>query len=97
MTTSNTHTPNSDARRHAQEAAGTLFSAALRALRTALEHFRSRRRLAQMHATLAALDEATLRDIGLGRSEAGSYWAESEGQIEATRVRVISQRVGGGW
>jgi hypothetical protein len=43
-----------------------------------------------------ALSEHTLRDIGLTRSELGSYRAEVEGLVEATRTRALLQRVGGG-
>lgn len=42
------------------------------------------------------LDEQTLRDIGLTRSELPSYRAEVEGLVEATRVRALLQRQAGG-
>ena len=42
----------------------------------------------------AKLDESTLRDIGMSRGEFDSYWAETHGQAEPTRVRV-TQRIGG--
>jgi uncharacterized protein YjiS (DUF1127 family) len=35
------------------------------------------------------LDASTLRDLGLTRSEFESYWAETHGQAEQTRVRVV--------
>jgi uncharacterized protein YjiS (DUF1127 family) len=35
------------------------------------------------------LDASTLRDLGMSRSEFDSYWAETHGDAEQTRVRVI--------
>lgn len=35
------------------------------------------------------LDAGTLRDLGMSRSEFDSYWAETHGQAEQTRTRVI--------
>lgn len=49
-----------------------------------------------VHEGTDTLSEHTLRDIGLTRSELGSYQAEVEGLVEATRVRALMQRVGGG-
>lgn len=46
--------------------------------------------------TTDGLDEQTLRDIGLTRSELPSYRAEVEGLVEATRVRALLQRQAGG-
>ncbi len=37
----------------------------------------------------AVVDAATLRDLGMSRSEHGSYWAESEARVEPTRLRVL--------
>lgn len=42
------------------------------------------------------IDEQTLRDVGLTRSELSSYRAEVEGLVEATRVRALLQRQAGG-
>ncbi|HXD39245.1 MAG TPA: DUF1127 domain-containing protein [Ramlibacter sp.] len=42
----------------------------------------------------AQLDDSTLRDIGMSRSEFDSYWAETHGRAEPTRLRV-TQRIGG--
>jgi uncharacterized protein YjiS (DUF1127 family) len=36
------------------------------------------------------IDDATLRDIGVSRSELSSFDAEARGLAEPTRVRVIS-------
>ncbi len=35
-----------------------------------------------------SLDDATLRDLGMRRSEYDSYWAETHGMAEHTRKRV---------
>jgi uncharacterized protein YjiS (DUF1127 family) len=35
-----------------------------------------------------SLDDATLRDLGMRRSEWDSYWAETHGMAEHTRKRV---------
>ena len=42
-----------------------------------------------------ALDDATLRDLGLSRSELPSYRAEAEGHVEATRRRILDQASAG--
>jgi hypothetical protein len=39
------------------------------------------------------IDAATLRDLGLHRCELASYRAEAEGRVEATRLRVLRQRL----
>jgi uncharacterized protein YjiS (DUF1127 family) len=66
--------------------------AALRdALRSLLEGIARRRRLARAQAEIDALDDATLRDIGIRRSEAASYWAESERLVEQTRTRLLQR------
>jgi uncharacterized protein YjiS (DUF1127 family) len=42
------------------------------------------------------LDDSTLRDLGISRSEFDSYWAETHGLAEPTRVRVTRDRCGSG-
>jgi uncharacterized protein YjiS (DUF1127 family) len=42
------------------------------------------------------LDDSTLRDLGISRSEFDSYWAETHGLAEPTRVRVTQDRPGSG-
>jgi uncharacterized protein YjiS (DUF1127 family) len=54
-------------------------------------------RWAAVRPELAALDDHTLRDLGVHRSELGSYFAESELWTDATRRRLallIDGRVG---
>ena len=66
-----------------------LFSATLRGL---LGCIRSRLAAARRHAAarreFQRLDSGTLRDLGMTRSEFGSFWAEAHGLAEHTRVRV---------
>jgi uncharacterized protein YjiS (DUF1127 family) len=39
-----------------------------------------------------AVDDETLRDLGISRSELGSFQAETDGLVAATRLRVIRAR-----
>jgi uncharacterized protein YjiS (DUF1127 family) len=78
---------------HAAAAAHAPFiAAALCALQHAWqawrERFARRRRLARMQAALAELDDATLRDLGVHRTEITSFWAECEGLAAPTRQRL---------
>ena len=41
------------------------------------------------------LDDATLRDLGLTRSELSSFQAEAMGRTEVTRRRLLDQRLAG--
>jgi uncharacterized protein YjiS (DUF1127 family) len=70
-------------------------SAALAGLREVLrglfEGIARRRRLARNQAEIDGLDDDTLRDIGMHRSEAASYWAESERLAEQTRTRLLQR------
>ena len=45
-------------------------------------------RYAAARRQMAALDDRTLRDLGVHRSELGSYFAESQQWAEPTRQRV---------
>lgn len=80
------------ARHHAQSLASRLIADLWRALVAAGERVARARRLSHMQATLAQLDDATLRDIGLRRSEAQSVWAEAEGLAPLTRQNVVARR-----
>ena len=62
------------------------------AWRSVTEAF-ARWRLAQWQSRgCEPLDAHALRDLGLDRSECGSYLAESAGRVEATRRRVAALR-----
>ena len=47
-----------------------------------------RRQFAADSDAFARLDASALRDLGMSRSEFNSYWAESHGLAERTRMRV---------
>lgn len=49
------------------------------------------RQRARQRAEFASLDDRTLRDLGLDRSEQSSILAESAGVTEATRRRVTAR------
>lgn len=67
---------------------GTLLRLAAR-WRAALAAWRERRRRRALERLLPCLDERTLRDLGVGRGELLSYWAESQQMVEATRLRLL--------
>ena len=46
------------------------------------------------HARQPAIDEATLRDLGVARSELDSFRAEAEGLASSTRLRVACNAYG---
>jgi uncharacterized protein YjiS (DUF1127 family) len=64
-----------------------------RMLRQAAQRLRRWRAAASTRDELAALDAATLRDIGMHRSEAASVAAEVHGLAEAVRQRVLDARL----
>lgn len=51
--------------------------------------WRERRRWRALERQLPDLDAATLRDLGLDRSELLSCWGESQQWLEATRLRLL--------
>jgi uncharacterized protein YjiS (DUF1127 family) len=53
------------------------------------------RRCAAARREFQALDNAALRDLGMARSEFGSFWAEAHGSAEHTRRRVDTSTHGG--
>lgn len=59
------------------------------AWQSAFGAWRERQRWRALERRLPDLDEATLRDLGIGRSELLSYWAESQQLVEATRLRRL--------
>jgi uncharacterized protein YjiS (DUF1127 family) len=48
-----------------------------------------RRRRADPRHALIALSDETLRDLGVGRSELTSIWAEHTHMAQPTRLRVV--------
>lgn len=76
----------------AAAAASPSFAVRLRAARRALlQELGGIWRYAAARREFDRLDAQTLRDIGMSRTEFDSYWAESHGLAEPTRVRVIRQ------
>lgn len=63
------------------------------AFATFAERLRQRREWIAARDEIATLDAATLRDIGLHRSEADSVAAELHGLASATRRRMLESRV----
>ena len=57
-------------------------------LREALREMAGAWRYAVARRQMAAMDDRTLRDLGVHRSELGSYFAESQQWAEPTRQRV---------
>ena len=80
------------ARAHRSLAVGSLFTAAIRAVaaiaRRALARHRQRVEARAYYEALNQLDNRTLRDLGLDRSELRSVVAEVLGHAEHTRARV---------
>lgn len=66
-----------------------LLPMARRGLRRLQAHRQRRMRERATEIALRGLDAATLRDIGIGRSEIESLPREAAGTIEATRLRLI--------
>ncbi len=67
----------------------SIASAAVRLLRSALSRIARRLRGPQRSLSLHELDDATLRDLGLSRSELDSVELEASGRIEITRRRLL--------
>jgi hypothetical protein len=55
-----------------------------------MQRFADRWHYAAARREFACLDASTVRDLGMSPSEFESYWAESHGWAERTRVRVNS-------
>lgn len=71
----------------------TKLHASLRAL---LHELAGAWRHAAARREFERLDDSTLRDLGISRSEFDSYWAETHGLAEPTRLRVTRDRRGSG-
>lgn len=65
-----------------------MLQAILHWAKRALQGFAARRQYAAARDEFARLHPSTLRDLGMGRSEFASFWAESQGLAERTRVRA---------
>lgn len=76
---------------------GTLYATAwwhiLRALASGLRAALAQRWVRAAPSTLHELDDRTLADIGLARSEIGSVEAEAQGQAPRTRRRIVARSV----
>lgn len=58
-------------------------------LRTFMRELAGAWRYAVARREFNRLDAGALRDLGMSRSEFDSYWAETHGLAEQTRLRVI--------
>lgn len=58
------------------------------ALRTTARQLAAGWRRAAARREFNRVDDNTLRDLGISRGEFDSYWAETEGLAEPTRLRV---------
>lgn len=65
----------------------TTLSSTARFARRMLSRYLRQLQARRMHRVLSDLDDRTLRDLGLHRSEIGSVAAEAYGLVERTRVR----------
>lgn len=74
----------------AAQAGPMRFAVGLRsALRAMLHELAGSWRYAVARRDFNRLDASTLRDLGISQSELDSFWAETHGLAELTRVRVI--------
>ena len=68
------------------------FAAGVRsALGALLHHLEGVWAYAAARSEFNRLDASTLRDLGISRSEFDSYWAETHGMADQTRVRVTQR------
>lgn len=81
--------PDRNGLRRAHQA---LVSQIVRAFATRAQRLRQRRDWIATRDAIGALDAATLRDLGLHRSEIDSVAAEAHGIAQATRQRVLEAR-----
>lgn len=83
-----------DERSCASRAEEGVLSQVSRILRDLACDVAARWRRAAARREFNRLDANALRDLGVSRSEFDSYWAESHGMAEPTRVRVMLHRRG---
>ena len=62
------------------------------ALRGVADWLRASWRYAAARREFERLDPLAVRDLGMSASEFDSYWAESEGCAETTRIRIARER-----
>lgn len=91
------HTTATASQRAARAAQRRLADHVAAIVRSALEAWRERRRIAATRLVLEQLDAATLRDLGLDRSEAASVAAELHGVAVASRRLSLASRVDVRW
>ncbi|NPC56327.1 hypothetical protein [Caenimonas soli] len=65
-----------------------IFYVIQNSVRVLIQHLADRWHHAAARREFAGLDASTVRDLGMSRSEFDSYWAESHGLAEPTRVRT---------
>ena len=78
----------------ASPAGESMLSPIRRIIRALSHEFAGRWRRAAARREFSRLDAGALRDLGMSRSKFDSYWAESHGMAEPTRVRVMLHRRG---
>lgn len=71
--------------------ARALLEVLRRRMRDALDSWRQRRQIRATRLALMNLDAATLRDIGIVRTEIDSQAVEAHGAVAATRARLLSR------
>ncbi len=85
------------ARAHRAFVLGEIAGAAVQALsslaRRLLARYQQHRRAAAARDALRALDDRTLHDIGLDRSEIASITAEAMGEAEPSRAQVLRMQL----
>jgi uncharacterized protein YjiS (DUF1127 family) len=70
-------------------AASQIPQRAMTRLRASFHEMTGIWRYALARRELENIDDSTLRDLGISRSELDSYWAETQGKAEPTRRRVL--------
>ena len=88
------------ARAHRAFALGELAAVAVQAVadfaRAAVKRYRRMRHAAAAREALHQLDDRTLHDLGIDRSEIASIAAESAGEAEQSRAQVVRPPRNGG-
>jgi uncharacterized protein YjiS (DUF1127 family) len=74
-----------------------LHHAALPCLRAAFAGVQRHWQQASTRRSLAGLDDAALRDLGMTRAEIGSVAAEAHEAVVCTRMRTVGRAAAEGW